>query len=215
MNQDKYIFSQINSENLTTFNKQNLFTPVGVLIFALMGFTAIPEMRRIKNSNKITKKAIILGAGIPMIIYAIFTLIFVGVLGTHITEVSTLSLGKLVIILGMLTMLTSYLILSYALRDSLVYDFKIKPLNAWLITTLTPLTLFVIVFGLQILSFIQILGISGVISGGLTGILILLMNYQSKKLGNRKPEYSIPINKTIIIIISLIFLVGVIVELFF
>ena len=34
--------------------------------------------------------------------------------------------------------------------------------------------------------FVMILGIGGVISGGLTGVLILLMNLKSKKKGDRK-----------------------------
>ena len=57
------------------------------------------------------------------------------------------------------------------------------------------------------------LGIGGVISGGLTGILILLINNQAKKYSERKPEYWIPINWAIIILVSLVFIAGVVIEL--
>jgi hypothetical protein len=58
------------------------------------------------------------------------------------------------------------------------------------------------------------LGIGGAISGGVAGILILLMNIKAKKKGERKPEYSIPINWFIIGALALIFLIGIFFELF-
>ena len=67
----------------------------------------------------------------------------------------------------------------------------------------------------NVFSFTKLLGIGGVISGGLAGILILIMVKKAKKHGDRKPEYSIPINWFVIGLFSLIFLFGVIYELFF
>jgi hypothetical protein len=61
-------------------------------------------------------------------------------------------------------------------------------------------------------SFVNLLSLSGVVSGGLTGILILLMNLQAKKLGNRVPEYSLPINWLIIVILGLLFIAAVVLE---
>ena len=65
------------------------------------------------------------------------------------------------------------------------------------------------------LDFVTVLGIGGVISGGIVGILSLVMNMKAKTLGKRKPEYSIPINWPIIVIISVILLAGMVAELFF
>ena len=39
-------------------------------------------------------------------------------------------------------------------------------------------------------SFITMLGITGTIAGGLDGILIILMYWKAKLLGDRNPEYS-------------------------
>ena len=47
---------------------------------------------------------------------------------------------------------------------------------------------------LDFLDFVSILGIGGVISGGLTGILILLISKNAKTKGNRKPEYTMGSN---------------------
>ena len=62
--------------------------------------------------------------------------------------------------------------------------------------------------------FIKVLGIGGVISGGLTGVLILLMNLNAKKKGNRKPEFFMPTNWLIVSVLSLIFIFGVFAQLF-
>ena len=77
-----------------------------------------------------------------------------------------------------------------------------------------PLVLYLFFTFFNLVDFIKILGIGGVVSGGLTGILILLMNLKAKKEGTRKPEFSISINWLIIGILSLIFLAGIFVELF-
>jgi hypothetical protein len=61
--------------------------------------------------------------------------------------------------------------------------------------------------------FAKILGIGGVISGGLTGILIMLIHMKAKKKGNRKPEFSVPMNWFIFGILSLVFLAGILFEL--
>ena len=63
-------------------------------------------------------------------------------------------------------------------------------------------------------SFTKILSIGGVVSGGLTAILILLMVNKAKKKGNRKPEYTIPYRKIISGIIILIFVAAVVREIF-
>jgi len=61
-------------------------------------------------------------------------------------------------------------------------------------------------------SFTRILSIGGVVSGGLIGVLVLFMVKKAKKKGNRKPEYSIPVNWWIIGLLSLIFILGILSE---
>jgi heme/copper-type cytochrome/quinol oxidase subunit 2 len=64
------------------------------------------------------------------------------------------------------------------------------------------------------MSFTKMLAIGGVISGGLTGILVLFVLKNAKKNGDRKSEYSIPLNWFLIILISLIFIGAILFELF-
>ncbi|MBT4165426.1 hypothetical protein HOE04_00120 [archaeon] len=211
-----YYSPQINFSNYCYNNFDNLFLPFGVVLFALLGFTAIPELRmEIKGDEKKLKRAIMFGTFISIIVYIIFSLVFVGVLGTEVSQVATLSLGKLVILLGIFTMLTSYFVLSFALKDIFSFDLGYSKTKTFLLTAFLPLVAYLVLYFVGQLNFITVLGIGGVISGGLTGILILQMNKNAKVQGKRKPEYEIPINLFVIVLLSIIFLMGIFLELGF
>jgi hypothetical protein len=55
---------------------------------------------------------------------------------------------------------------------------------------------------------LQVIAISGVIAGGMEGVLIILMAMKAKKLGDRKPEYTIKINKIIATVLIALFVIG-------
>ena len=61
-------------------------------------------------------------------------------------------------------------------------------------------------------TFTKVLAIGGVVSGGMIAVSVLLMVKNAKKKGNRKPEYSIPVNWFIIGLLSLIFIAGIVFE---
>ena len=204
---------EVNIDNLTYINLVNAFLPFGVILFAYQSFTAITEVKLIlgKERDKM-KNTIVYAHIIAFVVYAIFGLVVLGVKGLATPEIATLSLGKPFIFLGILTMLTSYLSLSISLMDNLRFDYEMHKMKAGLYTILVPLILFIILTFIEKTSFILVLGIGGVISGGLTAILILLMHNKAQKLGDRKPEYSLPNTKIISIILALIFIVGAIIE---
>jgi amino acid permease len=212
------LFPGIKLENTTYLNVSKLFLPYGIVLFALLGFTSIPELRReIGKDRKLLKKAILLGTLIPILLYIMFSFVFVGVLGKNVLEVATLSfggiLGNILLLLGVFTMMTSFFVLSFSLKDYFVFDLKNRKI-LFLFVSVVPLILYLLVSLFNLVGFVRVLGIGGAISGGVAGILILLMNIKAKKKGDRKPEYSIPINWFIIGILSLIFLAGIFFELF-
>jgi amino acid permease len=210
-----YFFPQIKVDNLLTFDFSYLFLPFGVVLFALLGFTSIPELRfEIRGKEEKLKKAIILGAIIPIVIYAVFCLIFVGVLDQNIPQVATLGFGRLVTVFGIFTMLTGYFVLSFSLKDLFKYDLKMSKKSNFFFVSVVPLVLYLLVNFFGLASFVKILGIGGVVAGGLTGILILITNKKAKKRGNRKPEFKMPLSWIVVIILSLVFLLGIMVELF-
>ncbi len=205
-----YLSPNIQPINLLYTNNTSFFLPFGVVMFALLGFTSIPELRlEIKGNEKMFKKAIFVGTLIPIILYILFTSIFIGILGVNITEIATLSFGKILNLLGIFTMLTSYLVLSFSLKDMYKYDLKLSKKRRFFWVSLVPLIIYLVATKFNLDSFIKIIGIGGVISGGLTGILILMINSKSKSKGNRKPEFKIPINNLIKIFLTIIFIAGI------
>jgi len=205
---------KIQFSNLATFNALNFTAPIGVIMFALLGFVSIPELRQeIKGEEKSFKKAIIIGGSIPVLLYILFASIFVGVLGKNVTEVATLSFGPFITVLGIFTMLTSYFVLSLSVRDTLKYDFGISGRINFLFTSFVPLVLYLLVSQFNILGFVSILGIGGVVSGGLTGILVLIMGRKAKAQNKKISDIKMPINWPVIIFLSLVFLAGIFLEL--
>ena len=163
------------------------------------------------------KKAVIFGVIIPLAVYALFALIVVGVTGLSTTEIATIGLGNALgyhmVIIGNLfaafTMSTSFLTLGLAAKEMYNFDYKLSKLLAWFLAMFIPLA--IALSGLT--TFIKAIGIAGAISGGGEGVLIVLMHWRAKKLGNRKPEYSIKPNRILYVIIMSIFVVGTIVYL--
>ncbi|MDP3986831.1 MAG: aromatic amino acid transport family protein [Nanoarchaeota archaeon] len=213
-----FLLPDVRLDNISYVNPPSFFLPFGVMLFSLLGFNSVPELRReVGRDKRMLKGAIIIGSLIPVIVYLMFSLVFVGVLGKSVGEVATLSFsglfGKLLILFGIFTMMSSFFVLSFALRDSFIFDLKKKSWSFFFVS-FVPLVLYLFVSIFELANFVRVLGIGGAVSGGLTGIIILLMNKASKEKGDIKPEYSISLNGLIVGILSLIFLAGIFFEVF-
>src|SRR3989338_2459139 len=209
-----WYFPNINFSNLTHYNTPNFFFPFGVVLFALLGFTSIPEMRiEILGQERKFKKAIILGTLIPVILYTLFTFIFVGILGENVPELATLSLGKFITVLGVFTMLTSFFVLSFSLRDIFVYDLRKRKLT-FIFVSVIPLIVYIIVSTFNLAGFVKVLSIGGAISGGITGIMIFMTHLKAKKKGDRTPEFSVWNSKIFVLVLSLMLIAGILFETF-
>ena len=158
------------------------------------------------------KKIIIIGTLICVVFYALFALVVVGFKGTETPEVATLALGTVFVFLGIFTMFTSWLSLGNALDESFRFDERLKKWKSWVFVTFIPVLIFLCIRFFDFFSFTRILSIGGVLSGGLMAVLILLMIKNAKKKGNRKPEYSIPVNWFIIGFLILVFVFGIVRE---
>ncbi len=212
---------KVQFSNLVYINSNNshsLFLPIGVILFSLLGFTSVPELKfELGKSKHLLKKVIIIGLSIPVIIYFLFTFSVVGAFGENIEQVVTLTsgMGILVNLLGIFTMFPCYFVLSFSILDMYFYDLKFSKRKSYLITIITPLLIYILSNFFGLANFIIVISMGGVISGGIIGILSIWMNYKSKKIGKEIPPYSIPMNKIIAIIISAIFVLAMILQLFF
>ena len=207
-------WNKINIDNLSYINTSHFFTPIGVILFAFLGFAAIPELERIlKKDEHLMKKTIVTSYISCFVIYLLFALAVVGLKGLETPQIATLALGKIFILLGMLTMFTSYLALSIALIDMFRFDFNVKKTYAWLHTSLVPLIFFIFLVLTNSASFTKLLSIGGLVSGGLTAILVISMIKKAKQKGDRVPEYSMPYSKIFNAILILLFIAGMALEL--
>lgn len=202
-------------DNLKHVDYNFFFLPYGVILFAFLGAIAIPEMKEIIiTEKKRLRNAVIIGSLIPLIAYALFAIATVAVTGLSTDEIATIGLGQVLgthmILLGnifaILSMATSFLALGLGLKWMYQYDFHINEKVSWLLTIAIPLIIALSGFA----GFIKILGFTGAISGGLEGILIVLMFHMARHKTERKPEFTISTNIIISGILVAIFLGGII-----
>ncbi|MEM4263451.1 MAG: aromatic amino acid transport family protein [Candidatus Woesearchaeota archaeon] len=218
-------YDKINPAYLTGVNLKQMFFPYGVIFFAFVGTAAVPELREelAKEKQKL-KKAIIIGSVIPILIYLLFTLIVLGLIGYDNfsllgpnERIATVALsifsGKQIAIFANIfaafAMFTSFIGLGLALKEMYEYDLGMKKLWAFFLTITPPLI--IAVSGLT--SFISVIGFTGAVAGGIDGILIMLAYWKAKKKGERKPEYSLNISKTLTALLIIMFLLGIIYQL--
>ncbi|MBN2459371.1 amino acid permease [Candidatus Woesearchaeota archaeon] len=211
---------RVEGANLSGFSFSKMLVPYGVVLFAFIGCSAIPEVKEeLEKQKKDMKKAIIIGSIIPVVVYALFALAIVGVLGTETHAIGALGLAAILgekmafigSLLAVLTMSTSFLALGLALKELFMYDYNIRKNTSWLLACFIPFILFLL---LQLpalkenATFTLVLEVTGIVTGAITGILIVLMVMNAKKKGERKPEYSIYINKFIAFLLVIVFIIG-------
>jgi amino acid permease len=215
-----FSFNQINLDNLATHDITKIFVPYGVVLFAFIGFASIPEIQEeLGPEKKKMRKALLIGSVIPILLYIVFAAIIIGIVGLDNFEllqpnerIATIALsiysqpllGLFANLLAVLAMFTSFLALGMALLDIYEYDYKLSKNLALILTFSVPLV--ILLFNLT--SFISVLEITGVFSGGLSGIAIVLMNWKAKKVGERKPEFSLKWVKLIGVLLIVMFVLG-------
>ncbi len=207
--------SRFTTANLTFFDISKAAVPYGVVLFAFLGAVAVPEMsEELSKKKKLLKKAIIIGGLLPLIGYALFAIAVVGVTGTDTSQIATIKLGavlgeRMVVFANLFAafaMTTSFLALGLALKEMFNYDYGVSRRHAWILTCAVPITAFL----LGIKQFIPLLAITGAVAGGIEGVMIVMMHSRAKKLGQRKPEFSIGNNSIISVLLILMFVAGII-----
>ncbi|MBI2564806.1 amino acid permease [Candidatus Woesearchaeota archaeon] len=207
---------QFDFENLQQFSFSKIFIPYGIVLFAYLGTASMPQLWLELKNHKLYKSAILWGSAIPIIIYALFLFSVLGVLGSATTQVATIGIGMiygswsvfLFNLFAFFTLATSFIALGFALKQMYLYDYKFNKFWAWILTIAVPFALYI--FGFQ--DFTKILSITGAVSGGLAGILIVFMHISAKKCFQKKPEYYIKIPKFLYWLIASVFIIGALLE---
>jgi len=184
-------FKQVDINNLTTINWQNIIVPYGAILYSLAGMAAIPEIRSMFGKNeKIFKRTIILGTIIPAFLYLIFSGTIIGLTGAN-TSANAISglidlLGEKAVLLGsifgFLATITSFFILGLSLKQTYICDFGFNKIWAWFIACFIPLILFVLGFH----NFILVITILGALMGLIECTAIILIH---RKINSKFPVW--------------------------
>lgn len=207
--------------NYKNFELSKLFLPYGVILFSIGGSAAIPEIKEVlKRNGKMMKKVIILGMLIAVLISIGFGFIIAGVSGSLTSDEALSGLSGILseeilflgLIFGILSIITSLLVVGINLKETFLYDYEMKSnLLAWFLAICIPF--FIFLSGSR--GFIKVISITGSIFGGMVGFLIILMFLKAKKEGKRKPEYQINIPKIIPYFLMGIFSLGIAYEVYY
>ncbi len=207
------IFPKVSSSNLSVVDFDNILLPFGVVLFALMSFQSIPQIKMVLGRDvKYFKRVIGTGSIVSVLFYMLFTFVVVGYKGINTPEVATLALGPVFIFLGIFTMFTSYLASGNALKESFEFDERMGGVVSWILSAIVPIGLFLLTQMSDFFSFTKILSIGGVVSGGTLAVMILLTFVASKKK-KIKVAYESKKRMWLIILLILIFVFGVVREL--
>jgi len=187
-----FIIKYFNLANWEFVDTAKFFLPYGVILFSLHAAPAIAEAHALlpRDSAKF-KKAIFFGTLIPIIVYVLFALAVVGVTGINTTEVATIGLGnKLgegVLLVGnlfaSLAMFTGFVGLGIALKQTLVWDQKMKSTPALFLVISVPLIL--LLLGLN--SFISVLDLIGGLFISIESIMVIMIYWLAKRKGDLDP----------------------------
>jgi len=216
-----FAFPHVKIDNFVAVDFSHLFLPYGLVLFAFVGWHAIPEIAELfkrKQDKRKLDNLIVWASGICGALYLLFVLFVVGVSGASTSEDALGGLipflGEKVVILGalfgLIAIAASFLVLGNYLKNSLRYDYKVPYLLSAAIAILTPIILFLL--GLR--EFIIVLGIVGVVMGVVEGSIIALIWKEAKQKGDREPEYRVKFPRVFVYVIIALLIAGALAEVF-
>lgn len=167
--------------NFSGFHAEKIFSPYGVILFALSGALVIPDLITFLGKNRArARRAIAAGSLIPVCVTFLFAWAVVGVTGSQTTADAISGLqaaaGERVVflgsIIGFLAVFTSYVLLTSSFQALLSLDFGIKKRSAWAMGIIVPF----LGYFLGFTDFIRIIAVVGAVAIGIDSGLILAMH---------------------------------------
>ncbi|MEX0877298.1 MAG: hypothetical protein WDZ40_00350, partial [Candidatus Spechtbacterales bacterium] len=182
----------------------------------------IPEMRYLigkedlpapqaRQAGKSFKRSVVAGVLFSALVTALFAFIVVGVSGetTSPEAISGLEqfLGKEIVylgaIFGLIAIATTYLIMGVNIKESFMYDWKMKRWKSDFLVVSVPMVL--IFIGVR--DFINVIGIVGAVLGAVNGLFITLLFVASKKK-NKESSLNMRVPKLVLMAVILALVLG-------
>ncbi len=158
------------------------FESMGAFIFALSGFSIIPELHKEKDEGK----SIFTAQLAILLIYVIFTLAVSPYWQGSDFAFSNPVISRIFSVTGFISVFTAYLLLSWVGKDIYREDLKVKERFAIGLISVVPFLAIVIQFG----SFLSVLSLTGGVFLAATGILICWM-YSTVHPGKNRVELAV------------------------
>jgi tyrosine-specific transport protein len=180
-----YLLPDIKTTHLNYTVWGQLFFPYGIILFALHSSPAIIEAHALLPGQHLKfKRALILGTLIPMVVYILFVIAIVGVMGAKTSPIAMLGLGELYgekfLLFGnlfaILAMSTAFVGLGIALKQTLIWDNKVPRKIA--IALVLGVPLIGLLLGLR--SFVTIINVVGGVFVSVQALTMTLLYWKAK-----------------------------------
>lgn len=206
--------------NYNLINWKYFLLPYGAMLFALSGGGSLPIIVRLLKKHKESVKSVVrVGTILPILIIIVFTLIIVGISGPQTTPDALIGIRNILddgvilfsLIFGVLTMITSFLLVAESIRETLWWDFKINKNISWALAVFIPYIFYVL--GLK--NLINIISFVGGVAGGLSAIIMILIFIKLKKGKNKLVLFKYKPKTTIAYLLISFFIGGIIYEIYY
>ncbi|RMD59795.1 hypothetical protein D6821_00330 [Candidatus Parcubacteria bacterium] len=192
-------------------NWQAAFLPYGPIFFALSGATCLPVICKLLAHKKENIKSVIgWGTFGAAALILIFSIVVAGVTGVN-TSADALgglekvwggAIMKIVLLFGFLAIFTSFIVSLQNSREIYWWDLGLPRHISWLLANFIPLGLWLLGFN----NFAQIIGFTGALTGGMIGIVYILIARKVKQKREQPTPLVAPLNLPFAAILIALFL---------
>jgi amino acid permease len=209
--------AEIKLVNYSLINWKYALLPYGAILFAVDGNGAIPiVVQLLRRNKKRVRKAIIIGTFTAVVVVILFSVVITGISGLETSHDALTGLRGLIgssiisfaLVFGILTMITSFLGVSEAVREMLTWDYKIDKRLAWALALFVPYGLYIA--GLK--SFIEVISFAGAVAGGTSAIILVLIFIRLEKMKDKLVLFKRPPKHLITSLLIGLFIIGVLYE---
>ncbi len=196
-------------ERVLELHPENTMLPLGVILFAVGGVSAIPEMRAVLGGHeRLLPRAVFFGQAVAIALYALFALVVIGMNGgatppdaiSGIGRVAGPAVGALAQGIGLLIMASAFMTLGTSLAETLHYDFRLRCTTAWALAVGVP----VAAFALGARDFIGVIGATGGVFGGVIGLLIV-SSYEKARRSGELPKRALRLPQLLVVLSGVLF----------
>ena len=210
----------VNLANFKLIDWRYLLLPYGAMLFSLDGCGSLPiVVKLLKKDKKAVKSVVRVGTILPILIVIIFTLVVVGISGAATTPDALVGIKSILndgvilfsLIFGVLTMITSFLLVAESVKETLWWDFKVNKNLAWGLAVFIPYIFYV--FGLRNLA--DVISFAGGVAGSLSVIMLIAIFMKLKKKKGKLPLFKRVPPDFIVYVLLALFIGGMFYEIYY